>query len=184
MQPAPGANRMGLGLRPPFPSFGQGPSMAALAAQNHPHPTFLPASSLRAIFSSSIPSAQRPTMSPAPNSQNAFKTILAGRKCYRMSKDKNEVVWPIHLEAALMEGALALCGTPRTWCLIARRRPSPRSREVHARRVQVAARPHPVPQPQQVHRRVHPQEDGRDPHGQTGRQSHPAAPRHQRGEAQ
>ncbi|KAF8827957.1 hypothetical protein F5879DRAFT_1022147 [Lentinula edodes] len=31
MQPMP--NRMGLGLRPPFPSFGQGPSISALAAQ-------------------------------------------------------------------------------------------------------------------------------------------------------
>ncbi|KAE9403672.1 hypothetical protein BT96DRAFT_990102 [Gymnopus androsaceus JB14] len=31
MQPMP--NRMGLGLRPPFPSYGQGPSMSALAAQ-------------------------------------------------------------------------------------------------------------------------------------------------------
>ncbi|KAI0753806.1 hypothetical protein C8Q74DRAFT_340878 [Fomes fomentarius] len=41
-------------------------------------------------------------MPDAPNS--AFKTILAGRKCYRMSKDKNEVVWPPLLEAALMEG--------------------------------------------------------------------------------
>ncbi|KAJ3770488.1 hypothetical protein FB446DRAFT_692144 [Lentinula raphanica] len=33
MQPMP--NRMGLGLRPPFPSFGQGPSISALAAQQH-----------------------------------------------------------------------------------------------------------------------------------------------------
>ena len=31
MQPMP--NRMGLGLRPPMPSFGQGPSMSALAQQ-------------------------------------------------------------------------------------------------------------------------------------------------------
>jgi RNA-binding protein 25 len=28
-----GANRMGLGLRPPMPSYGQGPSMQALAQQ-------------------------------------------------------------------------------------------------------------------------------------------------------
>ena len=27
-------NRLGLGLRPPLPSYGQGPSMSALAAQN------------------------------------------------------------------------------------------------------------------------------------------------------
>ncbi|KAI0776544.1 hypothetical protein BD413DRAFT_468258 [Trametes elegans] len=33
-----------------------------------------------------------------------FQTILAGRKCYRVSKDKNEVVWPPQLEAALIEG--------------------------------------------------------------------------------
>ncbi|RPD58631.1 hypothetical protein L226DRAFT_466575 [Lentinus tigrinus ALCF2SS1-7] len=43
-------------------------------------------------------------MSSSPTPPAAFQTILAGRKCYRMSKDKNEVVWPPHLEAALMEG--------------------------------------------------------------------------------
>ena len=31
MQP----NRLGLGLRPPLPSYGQGPSMSALAQQQH-----------------------------------------------------------------------------------------------------------------------------------------------------
>ena len=41
----------------------------------------------------------------------ATQAILAGRKCYRISKDKDEkeAVWPSHLEAALMEGALYLC---------------------------------------------------------------------------
>ncbi|KAH9926629.1 uncharacterized protein BXZ73DRAFT_49381 [Epithele typhae] len=42
--------------------------------------------------------------SPVPSPKQATQTILAGRKCYRISKDKNEVVWPPHLEAALMEG--------------------------------------------------------------------------------
>ncbi len=40
------------------------------------------------------------------SSKGNFETILAGRKCYRMSKEKNEVVWPPHLEQALMEGLL------------------------------------------------------------------------------
>ena len=41
MQPAP--NRLGLGLRPPLPSFGQGPSMSALAQQQHMlHNQFVP----------------------------------------------------------------------------------------------------------------------------------------------
>ncbi|KAF8895252.1 hypothetical protein BD779DRAFT_1735992 [Infundibulicybe gibba] len=35
MQPAP--NRLGLGLRPPLPSYGQGPSMSALAQQQQMH---------------------------------------------------------------------------------------------------------------------------------------------------
>ncbi|RPD56073.1 hypothetical protein L226DRAFT_464737 [Lentinus tigrinus ALCF2SS1-7] len=37
-------NRMGLGLRPPMPSYGQGPSMSALAAQQQMHhqPAFVP----------------------------------------------------------------------------------------------------------------------------------------------
>ncbi|KAI0351119.1 hypothetical protein OH77DRAFT_1439428 [Trametes cingulata] len=39
-----------------------------------------------------------------PSCSKAIQSILAGRKCYRVSKDKNEVVWPPHLEAALMEG--------------------------------------------------------------------------------
>ena len=30
-------NRLGLGLRPPLPSYGQGPSMSALAAQQQMH---------------------------------------------------------------------------------------------------------------------------------------------------
>ena len=40
MQP----NRMGLGLRPPMPSYGQGPSISALAAQQQMHhqPAFVP----------------------------------------------------------------------------------------------------------------------------------------------
>ncbi|KAI1787089.1 hypothetical protein LXA43DRAFT_737489 [Ganoderma leucocontextum] len=38
------------------------------------------------------------------SSKTNFESILAGRKCYRMSKEKNEVVWPPHLEQALMEG--------------------------------------------------------------------------------
>ncbi|KAI0632606.1 hypothetical protein C8Q77DRAFT_1058743 [Trametes polyzona] len=42
--------------------------------------------------------------SPKAGPSKAFQTILAGRKCYRVSKDKNEVVWPPQLEAALMEG--------------------------------------------------------------------------------
>ncbi|KAI0693518.1 hypothetical protein C8T65DRAFT_585694 [Cerioporus squamosus] len=33
-----------------------------------------------------------------------FQTRLAGRKCWRTSKYKDEVVWPPHLEAALLEG--------------------------------------------------------------------------------
>ena len=35
MQPAP--NRLGLGLRPPLPSYGQGPSISALAQQQQMH---------------------------------------------------------------------------------------------------------------------------------------------------
>lgn len=38
MQPMP--NRLGLGLRPPLPSYGQGPSMSALAQQQSMH--FIP----------------------------------------------------------------------------------------------------------------------------------------------
>ncbi|EIW57038.1 uncharacterized protein TRAVEDRAFT_65868 [Trametes versicolor FP-101664 SS1] len=45
-----------------------------------------------------------PPPTAGPSGTKAFHTILAGRKCYRVSKDKNEVVWPPHLEAALMEG--------------------------------------------------------------------------------
>ena len=48
------------------------------------------------------------TSLPVPGSSKSnFESILAGRKCYRMSKEKNEVVWPPHLEQALMEGLLA-----------------------------------------------------------------------------
>ena len=61
---------------------------------------------------------------------------------------------------------------------------SGRPREIRPGRIQVAPRTYSVPQPQQVHLRVHPQEDGRDTHSEAGRESHPAAPRHERGEAQ
>ncbi|KAI0665508.1 hypothetical protein C8Q78DRAFT_986295 [Trametes maxima] len=44
------------------------------------------------------------TSSAGAGSSKTFETILAGRKCYRVSKDKNEVVWPPNLEAALIEG--------------------------------------------------------------------------------
>jgi len=37
MQPVPGPNRLGLGMRPPLPSYGQGPSMSALAQQQQMH---------------------------------------------------------------------------------------------------------------------------------------------------
>jgi hypothetical protein len=37
MQPMPGPNRLGLGMRPPLPSYGQGPSMSALAQQQQMH---------------------------------------------------------------------------------------------------------------------------------------------------
>jgi RNA-binding protein 25 len=55
MQPMP--NRMGLGLRPPMQSYGQGPSMSALAQQNHlqpmgmgaPPPNFVPPGQQRVI---------------------------------------------------------------------------------------------------------------------------------------
>jgi hypothetical protein len=55
MQPMP--NRMGLGLRPPMPSFGQGPSMQALAQQQHMQPpSFVPPQAQRAtnLFIGSI----------------------------------------------------------------------------------------------------------------------------------
>jgi len=36
-------NRLGLGLRPPLPSYGQGPSISALAQQQQMlHPSFIP----------------------------------------------------------------------------------------------------------------------------------------------
>lgn len=41
-----------------------------------------------------------------PSHPNAFRTIIAGRKCWRVPKNTDEVVWPSHLEAALMEGML------------------------------------------------------------------------------
>lgn len=117
-------------------------------------------------------------MPDAPNS--AFKTILAGRKCYRMSKDKNEVVWPPLLEAALMEGLLSLWETHVPVADSA----TPRAREVCPRRVQVAPGTHTIPESQQVHRRVHPQNDRPDPHREASREPYSAAPRHQRGKAQ
>lgn len=39
-----------------------------------------------------------------PSHSNMCHAILAGRKCWRRPKNTNEVVWPPHLEAALMEG--------------------------------------------------------------------------------
>jgi len=50
MQP----NRLGLGLRPPLPSYGQGPSMSALAQQQQMH--FVPpqAQRLATLFVGSI----------------------------------------------------------------------------------------------------------------------------------
>ncbi|KZT28699.1 hypothetical protein NEOLEDRAFT_1128872 [Neolentinus lepideus HHB14362 ss-1] len=48
MQPAP--NRMGLGMRPPLPSFGQGPSMQALAQQQQmTHPAFIPPQAQKSV---------------------------------------------------------------------------------------------------------------------------------------
>ncbi|KDQ62138.1 hypothetical protein JAAARDRAFT_450133 [Jaapia argillacea MUCL 33604] len=50
MQPLP--NRMGLGLRPPMPSYGQGPSMQALAQQQQqgaPHPHFVSPQALKSV---------------------------------------------------------------------------------------------------------------------------------------
>ncbi|KAJ2962413.1 hypothetical protein NUW54_g14337 [Trametes sanguinea] len=40
----------------------------------------------------------------AGSSKVVAKKILAGRKCYRVSKTSNEVVWPPVLEEALIEG--------------------------------------------------------------------------------
>ena len=72
-----------------------------------------------------------------------FEMILAGRKCYRMSKEKNEVVWPPHLEQALMEGPLV----PRSLSDLFHSFCSDRSRQIHARRIQVPAWSHPLPKP-------------------------------------
>lgn len=47
---------------------------------------------------------------------SALQTILAGRKCYRMSTDRDEVVWPPLLNSALMEGLFLL--TPSSVPLI------------------------------------------------------------------
>lgn len=55
MQPIP--NRLGLGLRPPLPSYGQGPSMSALAQQQQMlHQGFVPpqAQKLTSLFVGSI----------------------------------------------------------------------------------------------------------------------------------
>ncbi|KIY65020.1 hypothetical protein CYLTODRAFT_424707 [Cylindrobasidium torrendii FP15055 ss-10] len=46
-------NRMGIGLRPPFPSLGQGPSMSALAAQNQ-HNNYPPPQRVTTLFVGSI----------------------------------------------------------------------------------------------------------------------------------
>ena len=102
-------------------------------------------------ISPSLPSAPVPTadrliftqfsllyvceMSPSSTPPAAFQTILAGRKCYRMSKDKNEVVWPPLLEAALMEG----------WC--AHSLDGDDARVVDRRRVRQASKNTPRPNP-------------------------------------
>ena len=80
----------------------------------------------------------------APSSSKAnFETILAGRKCYRMSKEKNEVVWPPHLEQALMEGPVV----PRSFSDLFHSSPFNRSREIRAGRIQVSAWSNPLPEP-------------------------------------
>ena len=53
MQPAP--NRLGLGLRPPLPSYGQGPSISALAQQQQMmHQPFMPPQKQATLFVGSI----------------------------------------------------------------------------------------------------------------------------------
>lgn len=53
MQPAP--NRLGLGLRPPLPSYGQGPSISALAQQQQMmHQPFMPPQKQTSLFVGSI----------------------------------------------------------------------------------------------------------------------------------
>ncbi|KAG9308773.1 hypothetical protein JVU11DRAFT_11565 [Chiua virens] len=53
MQPAP--NRLGLGLRPPLPSYGQGPSISALAQQQQMmQPPFMPPQKQTTLFVGSI----------------------------------------------------------------------------------------------------------------------------------
>lgn len=49
-------NRMGLGMRPPMPSYGQGPSMSALAAQQQQihSQQFIPAQRTTTLFVGSI----------------------------------------------------------------------------------------------------------------------------------
>ena len=51
-------NRLGLGLRPPLPSYGQGPSMSALAQQQHMH--------------------HQPFASPQPKSTTLFIGSISG----------------------------------------------------------------------------------------------------------
>ena len=67
-------------------------------------PTTRPSSSIT-IVHSAMSTFSRSSLSPSPSTEQAAKAILSGRKCYRMSKDKNEVVWPQHLEAVLVKGA-------------------------------------------------------------------------------
>ena len=52
MQPVP--NRLGLGLRPPLPSYGQGPSISALAQQQQMHLVPPQAQKLIKLFVGSI----------------------------------------------------------------------------------------------------------------------------------
>ncbi|KAF8551136.1 hypothetical protein OG21DRAFT_1418503 [Imleria badia] len=55
MQPAPAPNRLGLGLRPPLPSYGQGPSISALAQQQQMmHQPFMPPQKQTTLFVGSI----------------------------------------------------------------------------------------------------------------------------------
>lgn len=52
MNPMP--NRLGLGLRPPLPSYGQGPSMQALAQQQQQHMQFVQPQKTATLFVGSI----------------------------------------------------------------------------------------------------------------------------------
>ncbi|CDO75157.1 hypothetical protein BN946_scf184590.g14 [Trametes cinnabarina] len=51
-----------------------------------------------------MPYTNNNTSPKAGSSKIVAKKILAGRKCYRVSKTSNEVVWPPDLEEALIEG--------------------------------------------------------------------------------